>query len=184
MEPCSTAGSGHALVVSTAAGRTRDRRGGTVVSWTGARKPCSGLLARLGQRARPSPWRRCAASRSCSSSIPRTTHRAARRRRAGSGTRKGVPARRARRCSASASSTSSRRRSSRRSTTFRSRCSPTPGTRLRSTYGVWVEKKTTARPTWGLQRSTFVIDADGTIAKIFRNVKPEEHAEQVLAALS
>ena len=51
-------------------------------------------------------------------------------------------------------------------------------------YGVWVEKKNYGKTYMGLQRSTFVIDADGTISKIFRNVKPAEHADQVLAALS
>jgi peroxiredoxin Q/BCP len=45
-------------------------------------------------------------------------------------------------------------------------------------YGVTQEGKTS------FQRSTFVIDADGNVAKIMRRVKPDEHAEQVLAALS
>jgi thioredoxin-dependent peroxiredoxin len=34
------------------------------------------------------------------------------------------------------------------------------------------------------QRSTFVIDADGNVARIMRRVKPDEHAEQMLAALA
>jgi thioredoxin-dependent peroxiredoxin len=34
------------------------------------------------------------------------------------------------------------------------------------------------------QRSTFVVDADGNVAKVMRRVKPDEHAEQVLAALA
>ena len=34
------------------------------------------------------------------------------------------------------------------------------------------------------ERSTFVIDADGNVARIMRRVKPDEHAEQVLAALA
>ena len=35
----------------------------------------------------------------------------------------------------------------------------------------------------GIERSTFVIGADGKLRAIFRKVKPEEHAEQVLAVL-
>jgi thioredoxin-dependent peroxiredoxin len=34
------------------------------------------------------------------------------------------------------------------------------------------------------ERSTFVIGADGNVAKVMRRVKPDEHAEQVLAALA
>ena len=35
----------------------------------------------------------------------------------------------------------------------------------------------------GVERSTFVIDAEGNLAKIMRRVKPEAHADDVLAAL-
>lgn len=35
----------------------------------------------------------------------------------------------------------------------------------------------------GVERSTFVIDADGTVVKVMRKVKPETHADNVLAAL-
>jgi peroxiredoxin Q/BCP len=35
----------------------------------------------------------------------------------------------------------------------------------------------------GIERSTFVIDADGNLAKMMRKVKPAEHADDVLAAL-
>ena len=35
----------------------------------------------------------------------------------------------------------------------------------------------------GIARTTFVIDGDGKIAKVFENVKPDGHAEEVLAAL-
>ena len=51
-------------------------------------------------------------------------------------------------------------------------------------YGVWVEKTNYGRKYWGVERSTFLIDADGRIEKIFRNVKPKTHSEQVLAALN
>ena len=36
----------------------------------------------------------------------------------------------------------------------------------------------------GIIRSTFVIDADGTVIKVMRNVKPDTHADKVLAALA
>ena len=35
----------------------------------------------------------------------------------------------------------------------------------------------------GVERSTFVIDADGMVAKVMRKVKPETHTDDVLAAL-
>jgi thioredoxin-dependent peroxiredoxin len=50
-------------------------------------------------------------------------------------------------------------------------------------YGVWVEKKNYGKTYMGIERSTFVIDADGTVAKVMRRVKPDEHVDQVLAAL-
>ena len=50
-------------------------------------------------------------------------------------------------------------------------------------YGVWGEKSFAGRTYMGVERSTFVIDADGNIAKAMRRVKPDTHAEQVLEAL-
>jgi peroxiredoxin Q/BCP len=52
------------------------------------------------------------------------------------------------------------------------------------TYGVWVEKSMYGKKYMGIERSTFVIDADGKIVKIMRKVKPAEHADDVLAALA
>ena len=51
-------------------------------------------------------------------------------------------------------------------------------------YGVWVEKQMWGRKFWGIARTTFVIDRAGRIAKVFRDVKPEGHAEDVAAALA
>ena len=48
-------------------------------------------------------------------------------------------------------------------------------------YGTWVEKSMYGRK--DMERSTFVIDADGNVAKVLRKVKPAEHADDVLAAL-
>jgi peroxiredoxin Q/BCP len=50
-------------------------------------------------------------------------------------------------------------------------------------YGTWVEKRMYGKTYMGMQRSTFVIDADGDVTKVMRNVKPSEHADAVLAAL-
>jgi thioredoxin-dependent peroxiredoxin len=50
-------------------------------------------------------------------------------------------------------------------------------------YGVWVEKRNYGKTYMGIERSTFVIDADGDVAKVMRRVKPDEHVDQVLAAL-
>ena len=51
-------------------------------------------------------------------------------------------------------------------------------------YGVWVEKKFAGRRYMGVERSTFVIDPEGNVAKVMRRVKPNAHADQVLAALA
>jgi peroxiredoxin Q/BCP len=51
-------------------------------------------------------------------------------------------------------------------------------------YGVWGEKTFAGKTYMGVHRSTFVIDADGNVAKAFHDVKPAEHADQVLEALS
>ncbi|MGH3134962.1 MAG: peroxiredoxin, partial [Gaiellaceae bacterium] len=50
-------------------------------------------------------------------------------------------------------------------------------------YGVWVEKSMYGKKYMGIERSTFVIDADGNVATIMRKVKPDAHADDVLAAL-
>jgi peroxiredoxin Q/BCP len=50
-------------------------------------------------------------------------------------------------------------------------------------YGVWVEKKNYGKTYMAVERSTFVIDADGKIAKVMLRVKPDTHAADVLAAL-
>lgn len=49
-------------------------------------------------------------------------------------------------------------------------------------YGVWGEKSMYGRKYMGVERSTFLIDKDGKIAKIWRNVKVPEHAQAVLIA--
>ena len=51
-------------------------------------------------------------------------------------------------------------------------------------YGVWGEKKYMGKSYMGINRSTFVIDADGNVKKAMRNVKPATHADDVLTALA
>ena len=51
-------------------------------------------------------------------------------------------------------------------------------------YGVWVERSFDGKTFMGIERSTFVIDGDGTLTKVMRKVKPETHAADVLAALA
>ena len=55
--------------------------------------------------------------------------------------------------------------------------------KLTEQFGFWVEKKNYGKTYMGVERSTVVIDADGNVAKIFRRVKPDAHANQVLTAL-
>jgi peroxiredoxin Q/BCP len=51
-------------------------------------------------------------------------------------------------------------------------------------YGAWGEKKYAGKAYVGVLRSTFVIDKDGNVKKVFRDVKPATHADDVLAALA
>ena len=51
-------------------------------------------------------------------------------------------------------------------------------------YGVWGQKSFLGKKYLGTHRVTFLIGPDGRIKKIWPKVKPEEHAEEVLAALS
>ena len=50
-------------------------------------------------------------------------------------------------------------------------------------YGVWVEKSMYGRKYMGVERSTFVIDTKGKIAKAWRKVKVPGHVDEVLAAV-
>lgn len=51
-------------------------------------------------------------------------------------------------------------------------------------YGVWVEKSMYGRTYMGNERTTFVIDAEGKIKDVLRQVKPGEHDQLVLDALA
>ena len=51
-------------------------------------------------------------------------------------------------------------------------------------YGVWKEKSMYGKKYMGIERTTFLIDKNGNVAKIFRKVKPEGHADEVYEACS
>jgi peroxiredoxin Q/BCP len=48
---------------------------------------------------------------------------------------------------------------------------------------VWVEKNAYGKTRMGVERSTFLIDSQGNVAKVMRRVKADTHADDVLAAL-
>lgn len=50
-------------------------------------------------------------------------------------------------------------------------------------YGVWGLKKFMGKEYNGVFRTTFLIGTDGKIVKVFENVKPEQHSDEVLGAL-
>lgn len=49
-------------------------------------------------------------------------------------------------------------------------------------YGVWGEKNMYGKKYFGINRTTFLIDKEGKIVKIFKKVKVDEHADEVLTA--
>jgi len=58
-----------------------------------------------------------------------------------------------------------------------------PDHEVSEAYDVWGERKNYGKTYMGINRSTFVIDADGTVTKALYGVKPDGHAERVLDAL-
>jgi peroxiredoxin Q/BCP len=50
-------------------------------------------------------------------------------------------------------------------------------------YGVWGERNAYGKTYMGIERSTFLIDSDGNVAKVMCKVKPDTHADDVLASL-
>ena len=51
-------------------------------------------------------------------------------------------------------------------------------------YGSWVEKSMYGKEYMGIDRSTFLIDGDGTVRRVWRNVKVPGHVAEVLAAMT
>ena len=58
-----------------------------------------------------------------------------------------------------------------------------PEKKVVSAFGVLKEKNMYGKKVMGIERTTFVINGDGKIARIFPRVRPEGHAEEVLATL-
>ena len=56
-------------------------------------------------------------------------------------------------------------------------------TEVAQAFGVWVEKSNYGKKYMGMERSTFLIDKNGVVAKIWPKVKVEGHAAAVLAAV-
>jgi thioredoxin-dependent peroxiredoxin len=55
-----------------------------------------------------------------------------------------------------------------------------PDHKIADTYGVWKEKMNYGKTYWGIERTTFVIDRSGKVAKVYPRVKVEDHADKVL----
>lgn len=51
-------------------------------------------------------------------------------------------------------------------------------------YEVWVEKVRFGKKSFGVNRSTYVIDEEGKIIKVFKNAKPDTNAEEILRLFS
>lgn len=51
-------------------------------------------------------------------------------------------------------------------------------------YNVWVEKSMYGKTYMGMERSSFLVGADGKIAKVWRKVKPDAHAAEVMKAVA
>lgn len=54
-------------------------------------------------------------------------------------------------------------------------------TEVAQAYGVWGEKRMLGHTYMGMKRTSFLINPEGRIAKIYENVKPNGHAAQILA---
>jgi thioredoxin-dependent peroxiredoxin len=59
-----------------------------------------------------------------------------------------------------------------------------PDHQVAEQYGVWRERSSYGKTYMGIERSTFLIGPDGKISKVMRRVKPDTHAQDVLAALA
>ena len=58
-----------------------------------------------------------------------------------------------------------------------------PEHKLADAFGAWGEKSFMGKKHMSILRSTFVIAADGTVRKAYPNVKPDEHAQEILRDL-
>jgi thioredoxin-dependent peroxiredoxin len=58
------------------------------------------------------------------------------------------------------------------------------GHRIADAYGVWKEKSMYGKKYWGNARTTFLIGRDGEVARVFENVKPDAHTDEVAEAIA
>ena len=58
-----------------------------------------------------------------------------------------------------------------------------PEHKVAEDYGVWGERKFAGKSYMGINRSTFIIDADGKVARAMLGIKPAGHASEVLSSL-
>ena len=58
------------------------------------------------------------------------------------------------------------------------------GHKVSEAYGVWKQKSYAGRKYMGVERSTFVVAADGTVASVMHEVDPKTHADDVLGVLA
>jgi len=58
------------------------------------------------------------------------------------------------------------------------------GLKAHRLYGTWKEKNMYGKKYWGTERSTFVIDENGIVKKVFRKVKVDGHEKEILEALA
>lgn len=56
--------------------------------------------------------------------------------------------------------------------------------RLAEAVGVWIEKMNYGKKYMGIARTTFLLDENGIVRKVFEKVKPQGHADQILASLA
>ncbi len=89
----------------------------------------------------------------------------------------------ARQSSASRPTRSSRTTGSGTSCAFRSTSASDEDHALAARFGVWKQKNMYGRKMMGIERSTFLIDAEGVLRQEWRKVRVAGHAEQVLAAV-
>jgi peroxiredoxin Q/BCP len=59
-----------------------------------------------------------------------------------------------------------------------------PDQKVVEQYGVWTEKQMMGKKFMGIARTTYLIDKNGKIARVFEGVKPAEHSREVLDALN
>ena len=55
-----------------------------------------------------------------------------------------------------------------------------PDHKVSEMYGVWGLKKYRGREYYGINRTTFLIDEEGNLVKIYKKVKPAEHAQEIM----